>query len=129
MTFKQEAEESIRFYDDLRHTDEDKQYLDSEIRILKFILDDLNNRESCKCSDIATGIGRKALFIGIVLVAITVFSGIFAMGTYTSYIFKATGSNMTPNMSAIVVGVIQLVGSMCATQLVDRLGRKVPFCS
>lgn len=34
---------------------------------------------------------------------------------------------MSPNMSAIVVGVIQLVGSYVATNLVDRAGRKVRF--
>lgn len=101
-SFIQEAEKSIRFYYSLGHTDENKQFLESKMRTLKFILEDLNDKERCKWSDVTTGVGRKALFIGVVLIALTVFSGIFSMGNYTSYIFKKTGSNMTPNESAIV---------------------------
>lgn len=46
---------------------------------------------------------------------------------YTASIFKETGSSMTPNTSAIVVGVIQLIGSYFAMNLVERAGRKVNF--
>lgn len=37
------------------------------------------------------------------------------------------GSNLPPNVSAIVVGVIQIVGSYIATMLVERAGRKFLF--
>lgn len=50
---------------------------------------------------------------------------VFTMQNYTASIFEESGSNMSPNMSAIVVGVIQLIGSYAATNLVDRAGRKV----
>lgn len=47
--------------------------------------------------------------------------------SYTANIFAEAGSTMSPNMSAIVVGVIQLFGSYAATNLVDRAGRKVRY--
>lgn len=83
------------------------------------------SKNSLKWSDLTTGLGRKALTIGIVLAALNQFCGCFAMLNYTANIFKEAGSNMSPNLAAILVGVIQLVGSYAATVLVDRAGRKV----
>ncbi|XP_017966707.2 facilitated trehalose transporter Tret1 [Drosophila navojoa] len=40
-------------------------------------------------------------------------------------IFEKSGSSLPPTVSAIVVGVIQLVGSYVSTLLVERAGRKV----
>lgn len=47
------------------------------------------------------------------------------MINYTATIFAESGSSMTPNMSAIIVGIIQCIGAYCATVLVDKAGRKV----
>lgn len=113
----------------MHDTVEDRKKLDFEINKLRITLDDLEtestSKESFKWSDVSTGIGRKALLMGIVLVGINVFSGVFAMTTYTANIFEETGSNLSPNISAIIVGFIQLLGSCVATQFVDRCGRKV----
>lgn len=70
---------------------------------------------------------KKALLIGIVLVWLNQFCGCFAMLTYTAKIFENAGSNLTANMSAIIVGIIQLFGAYISTFLVDRAGRKVLF--
>lgn len=83
--------------------------------------------ESIKWSDVVTGVGKKAMLIGIVLSLLNQLCGCFAMMQYTANIFKAAGSNMAPNMCAIVVGIIQLLGSNWATGLVDKAGRKVQF--
>lgn len=101
--------------------------LDAEINKIQISLDDneKDSKDSFKWIDITSGIGRKALLMGITLVAINVFSGVFAMSTYTAEIFNDTGSNLSPNTSAIIVGVIQLFGSCAVTQFVDRCGRKV----
>jgi hypothetical protein len=53
------------------------------------------------------------------------FSGCFALINYTASIFQEAGSSLSPNMSAIVIGVIQLAGSYGSTVLVDRIARKV----
>lgn len=86
---------------------------------------DKQNSVSFVWLDLVTGTGRKAIIIGIVLVALNQFCGCFAMLNYTATIFKEAGSTMTPNVAAIVVGLIQVVGSYSATFLVDRTGRKV----
>lgn len=65
------------------------------------------------------------MIIGIVLASINQLCGCFAMLQYTASIFEEAGSNMSPNMSAIFVGVIQLIGSFLPTILVERGGRKV----
>lgn len=46
------------------------------------------------------------------------------MLSYSSIIFMESGSTLSPNMSSIVIGFIQLVASYVATILIDRAGRK-----
>ncbi|KZC09071.1 Facilitated trehalose transporter Tret1, partial [Dufourea novaeangliae] len=50
--------------------------------------------------------------------------GIFAMVSYTETIFRISGSSLTPNTSAIIVGAIQVFGSYLSTSLMERLGRR-----
>lgn len=68
---------------------------------------------------------RKGILIGIILVVMTHFCGLFVILNYTSNIFKNIGSNLSPNNCAIIVGLIQFIGSFFSNFLVDRLGRKV----
>lgn len=46
------------------------------------------------------------------------------MLSYASTIFDEAGSSLSPNASAIIVGVIQLVGVYISILVVDRAGRK-----
>lgn len=78
-------------------------------------------------SNLLSGTGRKAMIIGIVLAAINQLCGCFAMLNYTASIFRESGSAMSPNTSAIIVGVIQVLGTISATFLVERAGRKVMY--
>lgn len=57
--------------------------------------------------------------------ALNQFCGVFAMMNFTATIFSESGSNLSPNVSSIIVGGIQIIGSMMPTILVDRLGRKM----
>lgn len=68
---------------------------------------------------------KKSIFIGVCLIAFREFSGLFAMLTYSSTIFIEAGSSLSPNLSSIAIGFMQLVGSYVSTLLVDRAGRKV----
>lgn len=83
------------------------------------------DRKSMKWSDLVTGPGRKAITIGIVLSALNQFGGCFALLNYSGIIFEESGSNMSVEMSTIIVGVIQLFGTCALIFLVDRAGRKV----
>lgn len=47
------------------------------------------------------------------------------MLNYTAKIFRQSGSSISADLSAIIVGIIQLLGTYAATFLVDRLGRKI----
>lgn len=59
--------------------------------------------------------------------ALNQLSGVNGMSGYSSIVFQEAGSStMSPNMSVVVIGVIQLIGTCTVTcVLVDRLGRKV----
>lgn len=51
-------------------------------------------------------------------------SGGFILVSYTAKIFAESGSAIPHEWSAILVAVIQLVGSYLSTILIDRVGRK-----
>ncbi|XP_031622892.1 facilitated trehalose transporter Tret1-like [Contarinia nasturtii] len=124
-----EAEKSIKFYQNLNvNNDKDFKHLQSEMNRLQNTIANVNEDKtsdnSFKWSDLTVAPGKNAMMIGIVLVLLNQFCGCVAMLNYTAKIFKDAGSNMDPNMSAIVVGIIQLIGSYVTTNLVDRAGRK-----
>lgn len=56
---------------------------------------------------------------------ISQFSGTFTISSYAAIIFKATGSTIEPNLSAIIMGTVQIFGTYFASLLMDRLGRKM----
>lgn len=113
----------------MRRNTKDYRLLQLEINKLQNSLGEANTnpteKSSWKWSDLATNPGKKAMTIGIILATLNQFCGCFAMLNYTATIFEEAGSTMSPNMSAIVVGVIQLIGSYVATNLVEKAGRKV----
>lgn len=53
------------------------------------------------------------------------FSGINAVIFYTVTIFKSAGSTMDPQVSSIIVGVVQVLMTFAAAVLVERAGRKI----
>lgn len=123
-----EAEKSIRFYQNIHKTKGDRKILEVEINRLNNIINDINigsSRSSFDWSELRTRVAQKALLIGVVLMALNQFSGVVAMLSYTANIFADAGSDLDPNISTIIVGVVQLLSNVCATNLVDRTGRKV----
>jgi len=68
---------------------------------------------------------RKGLAIGMFLMFLNQFSGILAIITYTTVIFKNSGSQWSANESAITIALIQLVGVYVSMFCVDRYGRKI----
>lgn len=113
----------------MRNSDENIKLVQMEINRLKCICDEIktqaNGKNSWNWCDMITAPGRQAMTIGIVLIVLNQCCGCFAMLNYTATIFQEAESNMSPNVSAIIVGVIQLLGSYIATNLVERTGRKV----
>lgn len=114
----------------MRGKNNDYELLQLEIQKLKTSFDSSSKSEksdgnSFKWSELTSGPGRKAMTIGIVLMALNQFSGCFPMLSYIATIFEVAGSNLSPNLSAIFVGIAQLLGSIVTLNLVDRAGRKV----
>lgn len=67
------------------------------------------------------------MLIGAVLMILNQYCGCFAMINYTGTIFEQAGSSLSPNMSAIIVAFIQLLGSYASTMLVEKAGRKILY--
>lgn len=85
-----------------------------------------NDEESMSFKDMITEPGtRKALIIGAVVMTVQQFSGISPILNYTVAIFEASGSKLSPNVAAIIVGSLQLIGALAATLFMDRAGRKL----
>lgn len=78
-----------------------------------------------KWSEFNTPIARKAIYLGVALLALKQFTGNTTMLNYAAGIFEVSGSHLSSNVSAIIIGVIQLVGTFTPALLVDRAGRRV----
>ncbi|XP_033327105.2 facilitated trehalose transporter Tret1 [Megalopta genalis] len=86
---------------------------------------ELDSERSFRVSDLFRDRATiKGLVISMGLFGGQQLCGIFAMISYTETIFGISGSSLSPNASAIIVGVIQLVGSFLSTSLMERLGRR-----
>ncbi|EDW03495.1 GH11266 [Drosophila grimshawi] len=128
----QEAEKALRYYRNIRSraSKELSEQLQLELHKLR-----APEKAEEACADIddtpvtwhdfANTKARKACFIGLGLVMANQACGCFAMLSYTALIFHMSGSSLPPAVCAIIVGVIQLVGSYVATLLVERAGRKL----
>ncbi|XP_017473364.1 PREDICTED: facilitated trehalose transporter Tret1 [Rhagoletis zephyria] len=121
------AEKSLKYYRNIRA-------LSHELpEDFKFELDKLKGEgkqdaedesNSLAWKDINNPTTRKAFMIGIGIITLMQFSGCFAMLNYSGNIFRESGSSLSPIVSTIIVGVIQLLGSYTSTLLVERAGRK-----
>lgn len=69
----------------------------------------------------------KPVVIAIMILLIMDFCGVFCMISYTAKIFTESGTEFHPNQAAVVVGIIQLIGTYVSTITVDHVGRKVSY--
>jgi len=97
--------------------------------------EDLHNMETAKkekeeqkqesgFSKLKEGPILKAFLCCVTLMFFQQFSGVNLVIFYTVTIFKAAGSTIDPNLSAIIVGIVQFIATCSAAALVERLGRK-----
>lgn len=123
------AEKSMRFYKNLRKIDEHNVLLELEMQKIQTTLinGQVNGQSSTSIESggFTSKISCKAILIGVVLIVLNTYNGNITLSNYTKLIFDETGSNLSTDLSAIITAIIQIVGVFVATQLVDRLGRKV----
>lgn len=67
---------------------------------------------------------RQPIIISLALVMLQEMSGCYTMLSYTATIFEDSGSIISANLSAIIVGTVQLIGAFISIILVDRIARK-----
>ena len=67
---------------------------------------------------------RKAILFCIALVTFNQLSGCLILLSYTASIFEEAGSNFSPNVSTIIIGVIKIIGSLLSIVVTERYARK-----
>ncbi|XP_001602903.1 facilitated trehalose transporter Tret1 isoform X1 [Nasonia vitripennis] len=67
----------------------------------------------------------KGMIIAFGLLGGQQLCGIFAMISYAETIFKMSGSSLSPDHAAIIIGAIQVFGSYLSTVLMERAGRRL----
>lgn len=67
----------------------------------------------------------KGIFTGIALVVISIFSGIIVMTMHAAQLFIDSGAIFDANLSAIILGILQVCGIYASSILVDRIGRRI----
>lgn len=72
-------------------------------------------------------IALKPIFYGAVMVTFHQISGFLALVVYASDIFRESGSSLSPNRSAVIVGIILSFGSTLSVFIIDRFKRKSLF--
>ncbi|KAH9634932.1 hypothetical protein HF086_017231 [Spodoptera exigua] len=68
---------------------------------------------------------RMALICGLGLMFFQQFSGINAVIFYTNNIFHSAGSNISPVIATIIVGVVQTIATYLSSVFVDKAGRRI----
>lgn len=79
--------------------------------------------DSMKFSELIYGRHFRVVFIGSTLFALQQLSGINAVFYFSSTVFRSAG--VSSNLANIFVGIANLLGSIIALVLMDKLGRKV----
>ncbi|XP_077292370.1 facilitated trehalose transporter Tret1-like [Arctopsyche grandis] len=67
----------------------------------------------------------RAMFIGCSMTAFDQLSGIDFVLFYLEPIFGVTDSGLSPEISTIIIGVVQVIASCITPLVVDRLGRRI----
>ncbi|GJQ75921.1 hypothetical protein Trydic_g17981 [Trypoxylus dichotomus] len=67
----------------------------------------------------------KALIISLSLISFQQLSGVNVITFYTQILFEATGSSIRPDLSAIIIGGVQVIAAFVTPLVVDKLGRRI----
>lgn len=84
-----------------------------------------HSKRTLNIKDFFTKSNMKPLLIALGLMFFQQLSGINAVVFFTTTIFEMAGSTIDSSLCTIIVGIVNLIATLIATALVDRLGRKV----
>ncbi len=98
---------------------------EAEMQRIMESIEDEDNREEAKIRDLLKPSLRLVLTIGIVVAVLQQITGINSVFFYAPMIFEQSGLGTDASfMQAIFVGLINLVFTVLAIFMIDRLGRK-----
>ncbi|GJQ81890.1 hypothetical protein Trydic_g9914 [Trypoxylus dichotomus] len=93
-------------------------------KIKKNIEEDLKNKSNLK-DLLSKREFLKGIWITCGLVIFQQLSGINIILFYMHSIFEDTGSSLSPDLSAIIISIVQIVACMGSSFLIDSLGRRI----
>uniref|UniRef100_A0A1B6FS48 Major facilitator superfamily (MFS) profile domain-containing protein n=1 Tax=Cuerna arida TaxID=1464854 RepID=A0A1B6FS48_9HEMI len=67
----------------------------------------------------------RGLLIALGLMTFQQLSGVNAVIFYANAIFRDAGSTLSPSLSAIIVGIVQVIVTYASSLLVDKAGRRI----
>lgn len=128
---EEEAEKSLRYYrrcDGPNVSKEEERAYQKHFDEMRLAIQQQNNDtddNGLSMSDFLTKRSLKALATGLVLMVANIFTGTFAFNNYMSNIFDAVHTQLDPNTNTIIIGAVQILGTLASIYLVDRYGRKI----
>lgn len=116
---KEEAERSLKFFRGQNFP------IAKELGEIEKIVRETEEDKGSLKDIFVSPVTRKAFIICIGLMMCQQFSGVVAIVFFTVQIFNDAGSSLSPNLSTIMVGAVQLAVTYLSSLLVDRAGRKI----
>ncbi|XP_063992014.1 facilitated trehalose transporter Tret1-like [Diachasmimorpha longicaudata] len=103
----------------------DKVAVDRELLQLEKNLMEIDSKKSSRLNDLISDRGTiKGFIISLGLFGGQQTSGCSIVIVYTATIFEVAKSSLAPNSAAIIVALVQIIGSSVAPLIIDRIGRR-----
>lgn len=103
----------------------ERSFLKAEYERLLLIVAEQKCSKKLQFSDFCNRMALKGILISIALAWFMQTTGSFLITNYASLIFSKTGALFDPNISSIILAVVQIVAGLTSSQLGDTFGRKV----
>ncbi|XP_045107890.1 facilitated trehalose transporter Tret1-2 homolog [Portunus trituberculatus] len=99
-------------------------HIQTELDMLRASVEE-RQQSTASCSDLRKPYILKPFFISLTLMFFQQFSGVNGVLFNLTIIFSSAGSNISDDVSSIVVGAVQVIATFLATVLMDKAGRKL----
>ncbi|PSN46524.1 hypothetical protein C0J52_14837 [Blattella germanica] len=117
---KGKEEEALKVYKWLRRDDEKAE---EEMKKLRLVVN--TSTEKIPLVDTIKARGtRNALIIAFTLSVVTVYSGLAIVISFTTKLFRLSGSSIPPAIATMILGGINIIGSLVTMILTDLAGRR-----
>ncbi|XP_055296009.1 facilitated trehalose transporter Tret1-like [Sitodiplosis mosellana] len=118
----QSAEKSLKYYKGCTgETDREKTHLKSEFERMKLLEEERKNCPKLQLKDFCNWSAFKGI---VTCMAMSWFTSESLFISYASMIFKISQSAFSPDISAIILAIVQIIGGLTSTQIGDAFGRK-----